>query len=140
MTKTKAKYRPPFRVYTTYGWREYKSAVVCESLAELTKHGQGLYNLSENSWYAEDANGVLIENDDIPKTFGFYEVTLNWDDSISKLFSGWHAGSKKMPTKRQILYSTCTGPSMGMINKDRDRLRIGYGKTEAKALQQAKNG
>jgi len=133
----KAKYRPPYRVYVDSSWDQFSLVKVCESLDEVTKYGNGLYDVREG-WYVEDANGQKVKSEDIPQKYGYYEVTIEQDGTIEDIFSGWHAGTKRMPTKRKIMYIDCTGPSMGkFINKKRDRLRVGYGKTMEAAIRHA---
>ncbi len=131
------KYLAPFRVYVDSSWDQFDLVGTTRSLKELTKLGRGLYNIREG-WYAEDANGVKVEPEDIPPTHGYYEVTLESDGTMEDIFSGWHAGTESMPKKRKIMYIDCTGPSMGkFINKKRDRLRVGSGKTLKAAIRNA---
>jgi len=97
--------------------------------------GKGLYDLSEDSWYAEDAHGKKVEKENIPKIGGFYEASGR-DASPNSLFSGYHWGEAIPKKRRKTMYFGCTGPSMGLIPPTPKI--VGFGETWEEALANAK--
>ena len=136
------KYRAPFRVYHTVGWREYGDAIVIERFADIPLYGEGLYDLSEDSWYAEDANGKKVEESDIPQTQGWWEVTVFAKEQEDyDCFTGWHMTKNPMPKQRKVMRFDMTGPSMGQVDHGEDgKLWVGYGKTYEEARHHAITG
>ena len=134
--KQKVKYRTPFRVYVTSGFQRYGEPKVVESLDAVARAGRGLYNYSEDSWYAEDANGVLVEESDIPRVGGYYESTDGYGEG--HLFCGYHWGGRLPRKPFRVMWSGCTGPAMGLIPQD--ATSVGFGSTMPKAIESSRKG